>query len=160
MSAHTSNSVVIAAPLDLVWDVTNDVAHWPDLFSEYAAADILEQEGDRVLFRLTMHPDEDGKVWSWVSERVTDRATRTVRARRVETGPFAHMHIEWTYAEVPGGVLMEWKQDFTMKPEAPVDDAWMTDNINRNTVVQMDLIRRRVEARAAERLARPKETRP
>ena len=159
MSASTSNAVVIAAPLDLVWDMTNDVENWPELFSEYASAEILERDGDRVVFRLTMHPDEQGQVWSWVSERVTDPVGRTVRARRIETGPFAHMHIEWDYTEVPGGVRMEWRQDFAMKPEAPVDDAWMTDNINRNSVAQMDLIRRRVEARAAERLARPKETR-
>ncbi|MGW1156966.1 SRPBCC family protein [Streptomyces sp. NPDC002513] len=159
MSGSTSNSVVIAAPLDLVWDITNDVANWPQLFSEYASAEILEREGDRVVFRLTMHPDEQGQVWSWVSERVADRVGRTVRARRIETGPFAHMHIEWTYTEVSGGVRMEWKQDFAMKPEAPVDDAWMTDNINRNSVVQMELIRQRVEARAADRLAPSKETR-
>ncbi|MEV7341330.1 SRPBCC family protein [Streptomyces sp. NPDC093544] len=159
MSASTSNSVVIAAPLDLVWDMTNDVENWPQLFSEYASVEILEREGHRVVFRLTMHPDEQGQVWSWVSQRETDPETRTVKAHRVETGPFAHMHIHWAYTEVPGGVRMDWKQDFAMKPEAPVDDAWMTGNINRNSVAQMDLIRRRVEARAQERLAQSKETR-
>jgi aromatase len=159
MSGSTSRSVVIAAPLDLVWDMTNDVANWPQLFSEYASAEILEQDGNRVRFRLTMHPDEQGQIWSWVSERVTDPETRTVQARRIETGPFAYMNIRWAYTEVPGGVRMEWKQDFAMKPEAPVDDAWMTDNINRNSVVQMELIRQRVEARAGERLTASKETR-
>jgi aromatase len=48
---------------------------------------------------------------------------------------------------------MVWTQDFAMKPEAPVDDAWMTDNINRNSKVQMALIRDRIEKAAAK--ARP-----
>ncbi|EYT79081.1 SRPBCC family protein [Streptomyces andamanensis] len=149
MAGHTQNEITIAAPVDLVWEMTNDVEKWPQLFSEYASAEILEQDGARCTFRLTMHPDENGTVWSWVSERVPDRATLTVRARRVETGPFAHMDIHWSYEEVPGGTRMVWTQDFAMKPEAPVDDDWMTDNINRNSKVQMALIRDKVEQAAA-----------
>ncbi|OAH09670.1 SRPBCC family protein [Streptomyces jeddahensis] len=153
MSGHTENEITIAAPLDLVWDMTNDIENWPQLFSEYASVEVLEREGDKTTFRLTMHPDENGKVWSWVSERVADRNALKVRARRVETGPFEYMNIEWVYSETPDGVRMHWTQDFAMKPEAPVDDAWMTDNINRNSVVQMQLIRDKIEERAHQ--ARP-----
>lgn len=155
MTGHTQNEITIAAPVDLVWDMTNDVANWPQLFSEYAAADILEQEGNKVTFRLTMHPDENGKVWSWVSERETDRRALRVKARRVETGPFAHMDIVWQYEEVPAGTRMVWTQDFAMKPDAPVDDDWMTDNINRNSKVQMALIRDKIEKAATGRRPDP-----
>lgn len=155
MAGHTQNEITIGAPVDLVWDMTNDVANWPRLFSEYATAEILSEEGNRVTFRLTMHPDENGKVWSWVSERETDRDTLSVEARRVETGPFAYMNILWEYEEVPGGTRMMWTQDFAMKPDAPVDDDWMTDNINRNSQVQMALIRDRIEKAAAEQGAAP-----
>jgi aromatase len=155
MAGHTENEITISAPVDLVWDMTNDVADWPRLFSEYASAEILSREGNRTTFRLTMHPDENGTVWSWVSERETNRDTLTVRARRVETGPFAHMNILWQYEEVPQGTRMVWTQDFEMKPEAPVDDAWMTDNINRNSKVQMARIRDTIEKAAAEQGATP-----
>ncbi|MFJ3124869.1 SRPBCC family protein [Streptomyces sp. NPDC086993] len=151
MSGHTENEITIAAPLELVWDVTNDLENWPRLFSEYAAVEIIERDGDSTTFRLTMHPDDNDKVWSWVSERTVDRATRTVRARRVEPGPFQHMNIRWEYSEVPGGTRMRWAQDFAMRPDAPVDDAWMTDNINRNSKVQMELIRDKIEQRDRER---------
>ncbi|WP_030204357.1 SRPBCC family protein [Streptomyces sp. NRRL S-87] len=151
MSGHTENEIVIAAPLDLVWDTTNDIENWPDLFSEYASVEVLSREGATTTFRLTMHPDENGTVWSWVSARTTDEAARTVRAHRVETGPFAHMNIRWEYAETPDGTLMKWTQDFAMKPDAPVDDAWMTGNINRNSRVQMALIRDKIEQAARER---------
>jgi aromatase len=151
MAGHTQNEITIGAPVDLVWDMTNDVENWPQLFSEYASADIISREGNRTTFRLTMHPDENGTVWTWVSERETDRETLSVRARRIETGPFAHMNILWQYEEVSAGTRMVWTQDFEMKPDAPVDDAWMTDNINRNSKVQMALIRDRIEQAAKER---------
>jgi aromatase len=147
----TDNAIVIAAPMDLVWDMTNDVANWPALFSEYASAEILSTDPDTggIRFRLTMHPDEHGRVWSWVSERIPDRATRTVRARRIETGPFEYMNIFWSYRVVGGDVEMRWKQDFQVRPDAPVGDGAMTDHLNRNTVVQMGLIKEKVERAAA-----------
>ncbi|QNP65885.1 SRPBCC family protein [Streptomyces genisteinicus] len=155
MSGHTENDILIDAPLDLVWDVTNDVDHWPQLFTEYASVEVLERDGDRTVFRLTMYPDDNGKVWSWVSEREADRASLSVRAKRVETGPFQYMNIRWTYEETPQGVRMHWTQDFAMKPDAPVDDEWMTENINRNSRVQMGLIKDRIEQRARVRETAP-----
>jgi aromatase len=147
---HTENTIVISAPMELTWQLTNDLERWPTLFSEYASVEVLERDGDKVTFRLTMHPDENGKVWSWVSEREADRATRTVRARRVETGPFERMDIRWEYREVALGTEMRWIQDFAMKPTAPVDDAGMTEHINRNSVIQMERIRERIEKAAAD----------
>ncbi|UNO40778.1 SRPBCC family protein [Streptomyces sp. MST-110588] len=144
----TDNRVTVDAPMDLVWSMTNDLESWPELFSEYAAVDILDTTGATVRFRLTMRPDENGRVWSWVSERTPDPATRTVVARRVETGPFAYMRIRWDYREVPGGVEMRWRQEFAMKPDAPLDDAAMTARINRNSVREMGRIKSLVEERA------------
>ncbi|MFE2304856.1 SRPBCC family protein [Streptomyces sp. NPDC059411] len=146
--ARTENSIVIDAPFDLLWDMTNDVANWPNLFSEYALAEILDQHGDTVRFRLALYPDANGKVWSWVSERVMDRENRTVKAHRVETGPFAFMNIHWAYVQTDSGVEMRWVQEFRMKPDAPLDDAGMTERINKNSKVQMALIKERVEAAA------------
>lgn len=155
MSGHTENSVLIAAPLDEVWAVTNDVASWPWLFSEYASAEILQTADNYVKFRLTTHP-EDGRSWSWVSEREMDPQARVVRARRVETGPFEYMNILWEYRSVGDAVEMRWVQDFAMKPVAPVDDAGMTERINRNTPVQMARIKGLIESgEAAGRLGLP-----
>ncbi|GHE55391.1 SRPBCC family protein [Streptomyces capitiformicae] len=149
MAGHTDNHIVIDAPMDVVWQMTNDVPNWPALFSEYASAEVLERDGETVVFRLTMHPDEDGNVWSWVSRRTGDPEARTVRAERVETGPFDYMKIYWEYTEEPGGgVRMRWVQDFHMKPQAPATDEAMTEHLNRNTKVQMALIKEKVEAAA------------
>jgi aromatase len=153
-SGRTEQAIRIAAPFAEVWDRTNDVAAWPGLFSEYASAEILKTEGDTVTFRLAMHPDENGTVWSWVSERTMDRAHGVVRARRVETGPFEFMDIVWTYRDLSGGdVELHWRQEFAMKPQAPVDTAWMTANINVNSALQLALIRDRVQERARAKAA-------
>jgi aromatase len=145
VAGHTDNAIVINAPMELVWDMTNDMASWPQLFSEYAAAEILGRSGPTVTFRLTMHPDEAGRVWQWVSERTADPDARQVRARRIETGPFEYMNIFWDYRQVPGGVRMRWVQDFRMKPQAPADDEAMTAHLNRATAVQMSRIKQIIE---------------
>ena len=144
-AGHVDNSVLIRADLDLVWDVTNEVERWPELFTEYASSEIIQHAGDTIRFRLTMHPDQNGKIWSWVSERTMDRPGRRVVARRVEPGPFEFMNIEWTYGIEPAGTRMRWVQDFRMRPEAPIDTAAMTERINANTAIQMDIIRRKIE---------------
>jgi aromatase len=151
MAAHTDNSIVISAPLELVWSMTNDVPSWPELFSEYAAAEVLSRQDSTVRFRLTMHPDDDGQVWSWVSERTADAKTRTVHAHRVETGPFEYMNITWTYRETGEGVELRWIQDFHLRPQAPIDDAGMAARINKNSAIQLDRIRSVIEQAALAR---------
>jgi aromatase len=145
MTGHTDNTVLIGAPIDMVWTITNDVASWPTLFTEYSAAEIISRKGNTVTFRLSMHPDENGTVWSWVSERTMYPEERKVLAHRVEKGPFEYMDIEWTYHEDGEGTRMRWAQDFAMRPDAPVDDAAMTQRINRNSQIQMNIIARKVE---------------
>jgi aromatase len=148
MSGHTDNTVLIHAPLEQVWQMTNDLESWPSLFSEYASLEILGREGSTVRFRLTMHPDENGKQWSWVSERTLDPETRTVRAQRVEPGPFEFMRIHWSYRQTEEGVEMRWVQHFQMRPDAPIDDEGMTRRINNNSIVQMGRIKFLVEEAA------------
>ena len=149
MAGHTENSVVIDAPFQLVWDMTNDVANWTNLFTEYKSAEILQSTADTVTFRLTMHADENGVEWSWVSQRKVDVANREVHAHRVETGPFEYMLIHWIYStEADGSVRMTWIQDFRMKPTAPVDDQQMADRLNHNSPIQLNVIKQKIEAAA------------
>ena len=151
MAAHTDNEVVIQAPLDMVWERMMDIESWPDLFSEYAKAEVIEQDGDRVQFRLTTHPDPDydGQVWSWVSERVADPSTHSSKSRRIETGPFEYMNIEWYFEEAVGSTKMRWVQDFSMKPSAPANDEQAEQYMNKNTKTQMTVIKERLEQEAA-----------
>jgi aromatase len=150
MAAHTDNSVEINAPLEFVWERMMDIESWPSLFSEYAKAEVLEEDGDTVRFRLTTHPDPDydGKVWSWTSERTADPQAHSSKSRRIETGPFEYMNIEWFFEEIDSGTRMRWVQDFSMKPEAPANDENAEEYMNKNTKEQMRVIKERLEAQA------------
>jgi aromatase len=147
VAAHTDNDIVINAPRDVVWERMMDIESWPSLFSEYAQAEVLEQEGNTVRFRLTTHPDPeyDNRVWSWISERAADPENYTSRSHRIETGPFEYMTIEWYFEEADGGTRMRWVQDFSMKPDAPADDTEAEEYMNRNTKEQMRIIKDRLE---------------
>ncbi|MFC5723791.1 SRPBCC family protein [Streptomyces gamaensis] len=148
MAGHTDSSIVIDAPLPLVWETVNDVASWTTLFSEYGESTVLEREGHRVRFRLALHPDASGTVWSWVSERIEDPERHVVHSRRVETGNFKYMWIFWEFTEEPAGVRMRWVQDFELKPGLPLDDNAMTERLRTNTAAQMRRIKERIEAAA------------
>jgi aromatase len=148
---HTDNSIFIDADIDHVWRMTNDLTTWPDLFTEYAEVEVLAQHGSTFRFRLKMHPDESGRVWSWISERTLDEAAHEVVAKRVEPGPFEFMDIRWNYTPEGTGTRMRWQQDFRMRPEAPIDTAGMTERIDANSKIQMAVIRDKVEAAARSR---------
>ncbi|MGV4924101.1 SRPBCC family protein [Streptomyces sp. BHT-5-2] len=153
MAAHTDNEIVIDAPFTTVWSIANDVTNWPDLFDgAYASAEILQGDERRLTFRLTTEPEDDGKQYSWVSERVMDRDEGTVSARRIENGPFLYMHIFQSFETLPGGsTKVRWVQDFEVLPEVPYDDAWFANRINKNC--QRELVRHKeyIEARAGGR---------
>lgn len=148
MAGQTENTIVVDAPFQIVWDMTNDVDNWTNLFTEYSEATVIEREGNTIKFRLALQPDENGKVWSWMSQRIMDVDKGEVHAKRIETGPFEYMNIFWNYTVEDGKTRMTWKQDFAMKPTAPLDNEGMTNRINTNTPVQMKVIKERVEAAA------------
>jgi aromatase len=155
MSSRIDNTILVKAPLDLVWEMTNDVESWPHLFTEYSEAEIVARDGGTLRIRLTTHPDENGKVWSWESERTPHPETHTVTARRTDfsTGPFASMEIHWEYREVPEGVEMRWVQDFELKPGLPFTADQMAGHLSGNTVEQMEVVKAQLELVAERRAA-------
>ena len=111
---HTRNEITINAPYSLVFDISNTIERWTELFGkEYASADVLERKGNEITFRLT---DEDKK--SWVSKRWLYKDLKFAYASRHDPMfPFKYMKIVWFYSETPDGVQMIWIQDFEMDPK-------------------------------------------
>src|SRR5439155_11997267 len=108
---------------------------------EYARGEILERAGNRIVFRLTtvaeFSPHNDGKSYSWVSERVLDEERHYVNARRVELGPFRYMHIFQSFEPVAGGVRLRWVQNFEVREDTPFTDEWMAERINHHSREQL-----------------------
>jgi aromatase len=146
MAGHTENSIEIQAPRSFVFERTNDLASWTELFTEYARVDIIQQQENHFVFRLTTHKDETGKVWSWTSWRRIYPDEWRIEAARIEPlTPFAAMNIRWFYDEQGAGTLMRWEQDFSVAPSAPFSEDDAVAYINRNSKLQMAVIKERLE---------------
>ncbi len=143
---HTINSIVINAPYELIFDISNTIERWTELFGkEYASADVLQHIGNEITFRLT---DEDGK--SWVSKRWLYKDLKFAYAQRWDPlFPFLYMKIVWFYTEVEGGISMKWIQDFEMDPKFTKFTAEQIEGfINKHSQDNLRIFKKVIEAEA------------
>lgn len=135
------NTIVINADYDSVFDISNDIERWPELFDEYTDAEIIEREGNRIHFRLS-HTNGN----SWVSWRDLDKENGRCHAERVSPmKPFRHMYIDWEYHKIDAGIEMVWIQDFAMDPESGISDEKARDYMNSHSQVNMQTMKRIIE---------------
>ncbi|MDD3296885.1 MAG: SRPBCC family protein [Candidatus Omnitrophica bacterium] len=127
--AHTRNSIVINASYEKVFDMSNDISRWKEFFKEYTGSDVLEQKGNKIVFKLT---HENGN--SWESYRLLFKEEKFAYACRLNPmAPFEFMKIIWLYREVEGGTEMTWIQDFKMAPGAKFTDEQAEKAINNHS---------------------------
>ncbi|MCM8756747.1 MAG: polyketide cyclase, partial [Candidatus Omnitrophica bacterium] len=91
---HTCNSIIIDASYDKVFDISNDIECWPELFGgEYKEAKIINRDNNKITFVLT---DREGR--SWRSFRLLFKDKYFTYAEREEPKfPFKYMKIIWLY---------------------------------------------------------------
>jgi len=145
---YIRNAVLIAAPVDDVFRLTNDVRTWPSLFTEYESSEVLEEKSDCVTFRLTTRPDEQGEQYSWVAKRKTDKMRRSTTSERMpSSGPFASMTIRWWYDAVDKtSTVMTWEQEFTIKETVSLTEENATNYLNKQTRIQQQAIKAKIES--------------
>ncbi|MEO6890481.1 MAG: TcmI family type II polyketide cyclase [Ktedonobacteraceae bacterium] len=144
---YIRNAVLIHAPVEEVFRLTNNVRTWPDLFTEYASSEVLEEIENKVTFQLTTHPDETGTQWSWTAMRWTDADRKSTRSERdPSSGPFKQMLIRWWYDSIGDtDTVMTWEQEFSMKPGAPFSDEHAAKHLNTQTRIQQRVIKEKIE---------------
>ncbi len=155
---HTCNSIIINAPYDLVFDISNDIPRWTELFgAEYQKAEVLEKKDNKITFRLT---DEDAK--SWVSWRLLFKDKYFAYAQRHEPlFPFKYMKIIWLYTPKPEGmalasapptagwpVEMAWIQHFEMDEKAKFNDQQIEGFINEGSEANLKIFKQIIEKEA------------
>ena len=142
---HTANSIVIKAPYDLVFDISNDIERWTELFGgEYTEAKVLEREGNKITFQLT---DDEGN--SWQSFRLLFKDNYFAYAQKKEpTFPFKYMKIIWLYTQQPDGIQMTWIQDFTMDEKAKFNDEQVEGFINKHSQDNLKIFKEVIEKEA------------
>ncbi|MFA4990036.1 MAG: SRPBCC family protein [Candidatus Omnitrophota bacterium] len=143
---HTCNSIIINAPYDLVFDISNDIPRWTELFgSEYKKAEIVKKEGQRITFRLT---DDEDK--SWISWRLLCKDNYFTYAEREEPKfPFKYMKIVWLYTPRPQGVELTWIQHFAMDEKAKFNDEQVAGFINKHSQDNLLIFKKVIEKAAA-----------
>ena len=145
---HTRNAIIINAPYDQVFDTSNHLERWTELFGgEYVKADVLERKGNEITFRLT---DNDGK--SWVSKRWLFKDLKLAYASRFEPMfPFKYMKIVWLYHDTGDGILMTWIQDFEMDPKFTKFTAEQIEGfLNEHSRHNMKIFKEVIEKEAGE----------
>ena len=142
---HTANSIVIKAPYDLVFDISNDIERWTELFGgEYTEAKVLARAGNKITFQLT---DDEGN--SWQSFRLLFKDDYFAYAQKKEpTFPFKYMKIIWLYTPEPDGIQMTWIQDFTMDEKAKFNDEQVEGFINKHSQDNLKIFKEVIEKEA------------
>lgn len=142
---HTCNSILIDAPYELVFDISNDIPRWTELFGgEYREAKVVAREGNRITFRLT---DNEGR--SWQSFRLLFKEQCLAYAEREEPKfPFQYMKIVWLYTPKPEGVELTWIQHFTMDEKAQFNDEQVEGFINTHSRENLKIFKEVIEKEA------------
>jgi aromatase len=142
---HTCNSIIINAPYEKIFDISNDIPRWTQLFgSEYQKAEIVEKKANLITFRLT---DDEGK--SWVSWRLLFKDKYFTYAERKDPlFPFKYMKIVWFYTPKPQGVELTWIQHFEMDDKAKFNDAQVEGFINGHSKDNLKIFKEVIEKEA------------
>jgi aromatase len=146
MACHTDNSILIDAPREFVFGLTNDLQVWTRMFTEYERVEVVKPGDPCFEFRLTTRADDDGEVHTWLSERCVHREQFRTESHRIEPlVPFASMKIVWTYETDGDGTVLRFVQDFTIAAGLPYSDEQGEDFINANTRPELESIKAFVE---------------
>ena len=143
---HTCNSIIINAPYDLVFDISNDIVRWTELFGqEYKLAEVINKEANKITFRLT---DEDDKSWQSWRLLFKDKYF-TYAEREAPKFPFEYMKIIWLYTPGPSGVELTWIQHFHMDDKAKFSDVQIEGFINEGSQHNLKIFKEIIEKEAA-----------
>jgi aromatase len=143
--AHTVNSVVVNAPYEEVFDISNKIEGWTELFScVYAKADVLDRRGNEITFRITNK--ERGSIW--VSKRWLYKDLKFVYGQRWDpVYPFKYFKVVWLYTEIPEGTKVTWIVDFELDPNY---EEFTTNQIvgfiNKHAQPNMQTFKKAIEA--------------
>ena len=139
---HTCNSIIIKASYEKVFDISNDIPRWTELFGgEYKKAEVVNKQANKITFRLT--DDEDR---SWQSYRLLFKENYFAYAEREEPKfPFKYMKIIWLYTPKPEGIEMSWIQHFEMDDKAKFSDEQVEGFINKHSNENLKIFKRIIE---------------
>jgi aromatase len=142
---HTCNSIIVNAPYDLIFDISNTIPRWTELFGgEYKEAIVVKKENNKITFKLT-----DKEERTWQSFRLLFKENYLAYAEREEPKfPFEFMKIIWLYTPKPEGIELTWIQHFKMDSKAAFTDEQVEGFINQHSKENLKIFKAVIEKEA------------
>ncbi len=123
----TTNSIVMKAPVDRVFETAADLSRWPAILPHYRWVTYLEKSPSRNVVKMAAR-----RGWipvSWTSEQVIDRTRREVRFRHLKSFTRG-MHVVWSFEAGEDSVVVRIRHE--MSPNVPMIGAFIADRIIGN----------------------------
>lgn len=111
----TSNSIVMNAPMESVFEAAADLSRWPEFLPHYRSVTYLEKSPSGNIVRMAAK-----RSWipvAWTSEQVIDRENREVRFHHLKSFTKG-MDVVWTFEAHQGSIRVQIRHD--LKPTVPV----------------------------------------
>jgi hypothetical protein len=161
MTGHIDIRVRVSAPLDVMWEVVSateasaDSANPDNRHAQGHDVMSWDPDANRIVYRITPGPDQAGRSWPYLVERVTDTAGRTAYARRWGNPNFVYSYAFWQYTGSESESEIRCVADFEMSPESPMSDQEMEVFMGRGSLAAMEKTARAVEEEMARRIELP-----
>jgi aromatase len=148
MAGHIDVRVKVHAPLEVMWEVSNEMESGGTATRHSPGHDVISWDPDknRIAYRITTAPDSAGHAWSYSVERTTDVAAKTAYARRWGNEFFAYSYAFWQYTGSGDVSEIRCVADFEMTPQSPLSDQEMAAFMERGTRAAMERTARAAEA--------------
>jgi aromatase len=124
------HSILIDSAPKTVFEVTNDIDRWTELFDSYVVSEVLTREDAGRFSKLTFRlRNTEGQEWrSW---RILDHLELVSISEREEPRyPFTFMHLRWVYLSEDGGTRMIWILDFELDPDLAEREQTMIEHMD------------------------------
>lgn len=112
MSVRKTNSIIMHAPKELIFETTANLELWPKILPHYRYIHYLERSPERNL--VVMAAKRSGIPIVWTSEEIIDHERMEVRFHHLKAFTKG-MNVVWTFRETAGGVLVEIMHDMNFR---------------------------------------------
>jgi aromatase/bifunctional cyclase/aromatase len=134
---HTTHTIDIDAPRDVVYGIVADAASWPLHFTP--SIHVRRTALDGSAERLQIWASAGGQVKTWTSRRDLDPQHHRIAFRQeVCSPPVAAMGGEWVLGEAPaGGTRVTFHHDFEAVDDDPAGVEWINNVVESNTTMEL-----------------------
>lgn len=108
----TTNSIIMQAPREKIFETAADLEQWPRILPHYRYIRYLERGPERNV--VEMAAVRSGIPISWTSEEVIDRDRMEVRFHHLKAFTRG-MDVVWTFTDTPAGVLVQIKHEMRFR---------------------------------------------